>query len=99
MEFISRYKFTVILDHILGDWIRESVSNAQSMWSALANIEWEDTHGNIASFSFRVAGDIVADIRDDGTIYMDWYCCADDGVVDPVIEKAMAGRGWTWRNM
>jgi hypothetical protein len=31
--------------------------------------------------SFRVAGDMMADIRADGTDYMDWYCCFDDGDV------------------
>jgi hypothetical protein len=88
----------VILDQVLGDWIRESIPNARAMWSALANIEWEDTHGNIAAFSFRAAAYIVSNIHEG--YEFSWF--DDDvhiGVVDSVIEKAMAGQGWTWRKL
>jgi hypothetical protein len=96
-DTVSCYEFSRVLDQVLGDWIRESVPNAQAMWGAMANITWEDDDGNIARFSFRVAGDMVADIRGDGSDYITWYCCGDDGVVNPVIEKAMTAEGWTWR--
>jgi hypothetical protein len=99
MKELNCYPFTRILDDVLGEWIRESESNAEAMWSALAGITWEDTRGNTASFSFREAGGMVADIRDDGSGYMTWYCRSPHALVDPFIEAAMAKRGWTWRKI
>jgi hypothetical protein len=29
--------------------------------------------------------------------FLDWESDLNEGVVDPIIEKSMAAKGWTWR--
>jgi hypothetical protein len=94
--WVSYDEFKLVLDQVLGIWIRKRISNAQAMWCAMANVYWKDPCGNIAAFSFRVAGQMIADIYGKETNYLDYYCSGEDGVVDPVIGKAMAAKGWTW---
>jgi len=51
--------------------------------------------GDIVSYSFREARDLIAWLREDGD-YMDWYCSGGVGVVVPWIGDALAAEGWNW---
>ena len=70
-------------DLVQCDWLVEKVRGsrvyAQNLYSALCNREWQERHvfevlsDRTWSCSWRTAGEIVADIRDQGD-YLDWYC-------------------------
>lgn len=70
------------------DWIvkkvRESDVYAQNLYAAMCNNEftknevWPILQGEIWSCSWRYAGDIIADILDEGN-YLDWYCSGMGG--------------------
>ena len=87
--------FEMTVNRVLGDLIRTSDDWAEKMWGALANVDWTHVNGDIASYSFRAAGDMIAAIRGKGN-YMDWYCSSAEGVVDPVIAERMQLEGWSY---
>lgn len=94
--FRHRKLFELTVDRLLGDRIRADGAAAVDLWSALANIEWIAPDGSIVSYTFRMAGEKVAWIREEGD-YLDWYCSGTSGSVAPWIEGALAAEGWTWR--
>ena len=93
--------FAQSLNKVMGDLIREDLEYAYEMWGALANVDWErkneDGSVDIASYSFRAAGDLIASIRSDGTSYMDYYCSSTDGIVPQYIAQALEEEGWKQR--
>lgn len=91
----SHKAFELALERLLGERIRADGACAVEMWSALANVGWHASDGDIVSYSFREAGDLVAWLREEGD-YMDWYCSGDVGVVAPWIGDALAAEGWSW---
>lgn len=46
------------------------------------------------SCSWRYAGGLVADLRDKGECYMDFYCGGVSCTVAPEVEEALAELGW-----
>jgi len=52
---------------------------AQNLYAALCNMQWQKIHiwtilkGDVWSCSWRSAGGIVAELRNEGD-YMNWYC-------------------------
>lgn len=71
------------------------------LWGSITNVDWYRKDSDIdESFSFRVAGAILAEIH--GNIpesygdmrYMYYYCSSDAGVVDEGIEDALNQLGW-----
>jgi len=86
--------FEQALEKVFGESMRVDEELCKSVWSALANIEWEHPKtGESYSCSFRCAGGLISEIINEGS-YMDWYCCATAGVVSSEIEKAMKECGW-----
>ena len=64
--------------------VRESNVYAQNLYAAMCNQEfaknevWPQLRGETWSCSWRYAGGIIADMRDQGD-YMDWYCSGIQG--------------------
>ena len=45
--------------------------------------------------SWRMSGGIVADLRNKGENYLDFYCSGNESVVTEEIEKDLLDLGWT----
>jgi hypothetical protein len=99
------------------DWVinktKESDAYAQNLYAAMCNNQflkndlWHILKEEYWSCSWRYAGGIIADMRDDGD-YMDWYCSGSggptgdmgfnnylpEGVVSEEIEDDLKTLGW-----
>lgn len=97
------------------DWILEKVRNsetyAQNLYAAICNNEFQKIDvfpilaGQTCSYSWRYAGGIIADMRQEGD-YINWYCSGirepeaqDNGyvaesVVTEEIEHDLVKLGW-----
>jgi hypothetical protein len=59
--------------------VREDQAYAQNLYAALCNTDWQHQDvwtklkNTTWSCSWRYAGNIIADLREEGD-YMDWYC-------------------------
>lgn len=94
--------------------VRSSDCYAQNLYAALCNITWrkneawEILKGSNWSTSWRGAGRIISELREDGN-YMDWYCSGmirgydeemldagyvQEGTVTDQIKKDLAAIGW-----
>lgn len=90
-------EFERSVEKMLGKDIRDNDQDATDMWSALANVDWYHPKKHYeVSYSFRSAGSFVADIRDKGECYMDWYCSGPYGQVSDKIEHALRKEGWIY---
>jgi hypothetical protein len=63
----------------LCDKVKQSDNYAQNLYAAMCNMDWQsrefwqEMKGETWSCSWRHAGGIVADMREEGD-YIDWYC-------------------------
>ena len=79
IEPTHRLDFDLVRCHWLVEKVRGSRVYAQNLYAALCNREWQERHvfevlsDRTWSCSWRTAGEIIADIRDQGD-YLDWYC-------------------------
>lgn len=89
-------RFEALLRGILGDRVRSSELDAAELWSALANTVWLGPQTEQVRYTFRSAGDVVAQIRGEGE-YTDWYMSGPHGQVADWIAEKLAGHGWVWR--
>jgi hypothetical protein len=85
--------FEMAVERVLGERLRTSDELCRQMWSALANQDWHHKNGDIASYSFRAAGDLIAAIRGRGD-YMDWYCSGPYATVSEEIATDLRVEGW-----
>lgn len=77
-----------------GDKFKTDETFCCEFWSALANVEWyHPKSGLSASYSFRAAGGLIAELRGEGD-YMDWYCCGPYSHVTEFIRRSMKKDGW-----
>lgn len=81
-------------DLLTTDWILEKVrakdSYAQNLYAAMCNMRFvrkelfpylrQDPDKDLVSYSWRYAGGIIADMRQEGD-YIDWYCSGIGGQV------------------
>ena len=84
------------------DWIlkkvREDEIYAQNLYSALCNNDfvkndvWTILQEDYWSCSWRYAGGIIADMREEGD-YMDWYCSGSGWVDEQGNHKPRVGEG------
>jgi hypothetical protein len=78
-------------DLLTTDWIlakvRASESYAQNLYAAMCNMQWrkrelwQELKEENWSCSWRYAGGIIADMRQEGD-YIDWYCRGMGGIAD-----------------
>ena len=96
------------------DWIigkvRESDTYAQNLYAAMCNTDftkndvWPILQEDTWHCSWRYAGGIIADMREQGD-YMDWYCSGiggqigevSEGVVTDEIREDLLKLGWIVR--
>ena len=88
-------QFEAAIDRAIGKQIRSDGACGVALWSSLANVQWHGPDGEVVSYSFRCAGDLVAWVREEGD-YMDWYCSGPLAAVAPWIGQALAAEGWSW---
>jgi hypothetical protein len=70
------------------------ITFANKVYANLCNLVWYDyINDEVISSSWRGAGGIVADIRNIGDDYMDFYCSGNEGEVDPEIEELFNANG------
>lgn len=71
--------------------IREKVKEkryAQNLYAAMCNMRWQKSEmwpvlkAELWSVTWRSAGEIVADLRNNGETYLDWYCSGIRGAAD-----------------
>ena len=79
--------------------IRELVADrrfAEDLYRALCNISWFRA-AREWSCTWRGAGGIVADLRDLGEEYIDFYCSGREGTVTEEVARELKQLGWTWK--
>lgn len=93
-EVEDRFQQAII--NTLGDELKESDELCTELWSALANVDWyHPESGEEASYSFRAAGALIANIIGRGD-YMDWYCSGPYAVVSSKIAHSLRKEGWIY---
>ena len=70
------------------------ITFANKIYANLCNLVWYDyINDEVISISWRGAGSFVADIRNIGEDYMDFYCSGNEGEVDKEIEELFNTNG------
>ena len=70
------------------------ITFANKVYANLCNLVWYDyINDEVISQSWRGAGGFVADIRNIGEDYMDFYCSGNEGKVDKEIEDLFNANG------
>ncbi len=82
------------LVELFGDKIRTDDEFAKRIYAALTNMQQKRYHNDpIYTASFRYVGGLISEIQEKGT-YLDWYCCASEGIVDDDIAKIFLIKDW-----
>ena len=68
---------------------------AENLYRALCNTRWF-RNGKEWGCTWRMAGGVVADLRDRGEEYTDFYCSGGEGTVTAEIATELAALGWAW---
>lgn len=77
----------------------QSNGYAHKLYAALCNTEWQPDDvidilkENTWSCSWRGAGGIIADLRNEGD-YINWYCSGFEGYVHSEVEQDLKKLGW-----
>ena len=68
---------------------------ATDMYNALCNMRWKNkSTGEVYSCSWRYAGGLIAEIRNKGEDYMNFYCSGREGNILEEIETDLNNFGW-----
>ena len=87
----------------LVDKVRTNEVYAQNLYAALCNNEFQEQElfellkGQTWSCTWRSAGGIIADMREQGD-YMDWYCSGIKGNKDDIDYAAALEKGYDLKN-
>lgn len=79
----------------------KDLAYAHKLYAALCNTQWQPDdvmdilREHTWSASWRTAGGIVAELRDCGEDYVDWYCSGLEGCVHEDIRRDLKRLGWT----
>jgi hypothetical protein len=76
--------------------LRNDDAFADELYCALCNAQWWHEDGSEWSGSWRYAAGLVADLRELGECYLDFYCSARraEGTISERVAIAMAAFGW-----
>jgi hypothetical protein len=88
--------FEDIISKYLGERMKTDAALCSRIWSSLANVNWyfiKSSQLIVCGYSFRAAGGMIADIRQQGD-YMDWYCSGPYQTVDEEFRKIMKKEGF-----
>jgi hypothetical protein len=88
--------FENTLTRLFQNKLRTEPEFGTELWSALANVDWYNTKGEVmeaVGYSFRAAGAVIAEIIGEGD-YLDWYCSGDYAQVSDFIQRSMKKEGW-----
>lgn len=77
----------------LKERIQDDLDFATDVYAALCNMRWKRGK-EIYSCSWRYAGGLVAEIRDGGESYMDFYCSGNEGTVTEEVKTIFGKLGW-----
>lgn len=86
--------FEMAVERALGERLRRDRRDACDFWGALANVDWCHKNGDLAGYTFRAAGDLIAAIVGEGTDYLDFYCEAVPATIPCWAARALAKEGW-----
>lgn len=87
-------QFLADVETLFGERVKADLEFAERLWGSLANVEWQ-RDGVGYGHSFRSAGRQIAELRGEGgDNYGAYYCCVQDGIVDPDVEAAFATLGY-----
>jgi hypothetical protein len=83
--------------HHIVEKVRASKVYAQNLYASMCNMKWQRAEvwpilkGELCSYSWRSAGGLIADLREEGD-YLTWYC---SGIIgdDDEREKGYVGEG------
>ncbi len=71
---------------------------SRAMYAAMCNMRWQlienTSEAQIYSCSWRYAGGLVAQIRDVGEDYLDFYCSGREGRVAEDVRLTLKDKGW-----
>ena len=88
-------------ESVVKKWFQADLQNDADrvgieLWSGMANVTWYhiENHWEV-NYSFRSAGGLIAEIRDDGD-YMDWYCSGPYAEVSHRLACALRKEGWIY---
>lgn len=73
---------------------RDDHDFAVELYGALCNADWRHDDGTEWSGSWRYAGGVVAELRDLGEDYLDFYCSGGEGEITERVAEAMGALGW-----
>lgn len=89
--------FKSVIKKYFGERMKTDDDLCTRIWCSLANIDWYYIRNlpecYMITYSFRAAGQLIADIREEGN-YMDWYCSGPDGTLDHEFHTIMRKEGF-----
>lgn len=66
---------------------------AQELYAAMCNMQWVK-NGIHWGCTWRSSGGIVAELRNQGENYMDFYCSGNEGFVSERVRNVLGELGW-----
>lgn len=95
MHIRENCKFHKDLIECLSDKMKKDDKYALDMYRALCNMRWQnDFLEDVYSCSWRYAGGLVAEIRNKGEDYLDFYCSGNEGRVSEEVKLDLNDLGW-----
>ena len=75
---------------------RDDTAFADELYCAFCNADWVHDDGTEWHGSWRYAAGVVADLRDHGECYLDFYCSPSgaEGTISARVAEALAALGW-----
>jgi hypothetical protein len=83
-------RFEIDLENsFISEKVQQSEIYAQNLYAALCNTGWrcDDPNTSVFSITWRGAGGVVANIRNTGGDYLDWYCSGIGSRLDGVVPE------------